>query len=287
MDILSGAGSVEEFQKAFTEAFNDETSDLTPEEFRAQVRLSVHQRVFAEQFAQQAPTAWKDLLFLKEIAVRGLTFHIRRAISKGEKGDELEVTEAQRLLHLGIVAWMRKYGTTAPWVHAMAFVTVRAAALTEFFNTDPPATLLHNAFPTVVIENGNVALGQSSFGQTPMSSVIVCADLGMQEWDTLGESQTAFRNRMVESFTKELDAQLGRVDSPLLAKDLEAKRHWIDMTIDRYAGHLSERATAEKHNVSRPAVSKAVEATRKLLGFAELSPEWAATRPRPWRLHVT
>ncbi len=287
MEILSGTESVEELQKLFTEAFNTESSEQTPEEFRSQARLNAHQAKFAERFAHQAPTAWKDLLFLKPVAVSWVAHQLRNAIRTGDDQDAAEATDARSLLHLGINTWMRKYGIHTPWVYAMAFTTIRVAALSEFFSVDSPTTLLHNTFPTVTVKDGNVELGQSSFDATPTSTVIVCADLGMQEWDTLRESEPSFRNRMINAFTNKLNAQLGRVDHPLLAQDLEVKQHWIDMTIDRYAGHMSERATATKHNMSRPGVGNAVEATRMLLGFPELPPDWGATSPKPWRLHAT
>jgi hypothetical protein len=278
---------VDAFQKAFTEAHDAEISEWTPGEFQMQTRLNAHQSVFAERFSQRAPTAWDDLLFLQQLAEKYLAHHLRGAIGQGDNRTALEAVQAANLLHFGIRTWMEKYGISTSWVHAVAFTTLRACALSQFFSSDPPSTLLHNTFPTLVIDGDNIELGQSSFTATPRSTVVVCPDLGPQEWDTLTESQSMFKQRLIDAYTQELNDQLSRVDYPTLAEDLKVKLHWIDMTIDRYAGRMSTKATATKHGRSRPGVDKAVEAVRSVLGFEELPPDWGATSPKRWRLHAT
>jgi hypothetical protein len=288
MDILSGADAVEAFQKAFTEAHGVEVSEWTPDEFRNQTRLNSHQSAFAERFSQGAPTAWDDLLFLQPLAEEYLSHHLRgEEIGQGDNRTALEAVQAANLLHFGIRTWMEKYGISASWVHAVAFTTLRACALSQSSSSDPPSTLLHNTFPTLVIDGDNIELGQSSFTATPWSAVVVCPDLGPQVWDTLTESQSTFKQRLIDAYTQELNDQLSRVDNPTLAEDLKVKLHWIDMTIDRYAGRMSTKATATKHGRSRPGVDKAVEAVRSVLGFEELPPDWGATSPKRWRLHAT
>lgn len=286
MNILSGADAVDAFQKAFTEARNVEISDWTPGEFQTQTKFIAHQSAFAERFSQRAPTAWDDLLFLQPLAGKLLRHRLQEA-KEGDNRATLASLEAAEALHDGIHRWMGKYGISTSWVHALAFTTICAVALSTFFSDDPPSTLLHNTFPTVVIDGDTIKLGQSSFTATPWSTVMVCADLGAQEWDSLSESRAMFRKRLIDAFTRELDDQLSRVDQPALAEDIKVKLHWIDVTIDRYAGHMSTKATAAKHGMSRPGVDKAVEAVRVVLGFKKLPQDWGATSPKRWRLHAT
>lgn len=282
MDILSGDDAVEAFQKRFSEAHRREVADWDPSELKEQTRLNAHQSAFAEHFAQCAPGAWEDLAFLQPLADIWLGHKWQLAVGTGTKDTPLKLADVSTLLNLGIQNWAQKYMISTTWVYATALVTLRAMSSSQVFSVERPTTLLHNTFSTMAISGETVELGQSSFTHVPYSTVIVCPDLGLQEWDTLTESRAQFRKRMIEAFTQELDDQLSRVDNPLLPEDLEVKWHWIDMTIERYAGGKSERATAKKHGVSRTAVGKAVEATRLALGFPQLPSDWGVTPIKKW-----
>lgn len=237
---------------------------------------------FAEHFAQCAPGAWEDLAFLQPLANIWLHHRFHAAVGTGTSDSPRKLAEVTTLINVGIRTWAEKYMVSTPWVHAIALVTLRAMSFSQVFSVDRPTTLLHNTFPTLVVVGDMVELDQSSFTSTPYSTVTVGPDLGLQEWNTLTETRAQFRRRMIDAFTRELDHQLSQVDSPLLAEDLEVKWHWIDMTIERYAGGKSERATAKKYGVSRTAVGKAVEAVRLALGFSELPSEWGATPIKKW-----
>lgn len=282
MDILSGSGAVDEFQRAFTEAAELEASEWTPSEFRQQTQLNAFQEAFAKRFADCAPSAWADLCFMEPIAIQWMAARFKSSTGESNIEASIEAAKLDRLLHFGILAWARKYGVDTPWLHVMALATLRGLAFTKPFDYPQPTTLLHNEFPSMEVVDGMVELGTSRLSVTPWSSIIVCADQGIQEWRTLDESKAQFRKRVLEAFTKELDAQLSRVENPLLSADIDVKWHWVDWTIQRYAGHRSIRAVATSNNVSRPAVTKAIEAIRLILGLEKLPETWGETPPAKW-----
>lgn len=287
MDIMPGRDAIEAFQTEFSEAAKLESADWTPQEFKLNTRINAYQAAFAEHFAHRAPGAWNDLKFLSPLAGYWFAYRFRQLTGVENPSDTIDALTNDKLLHVGIRRWASKYGIDVPWVHTVALITLRAFAFSAPFAYPEPETLLYNTFPTLMVEHGQVELGQSTFSVTPHSSVIVCADQGQQGWNTLVESRAQFRRRIVAAFSKEVDAQLSRVDAPLVAEDLEAKWHWVDITIDRYAGHMPIRALAGAHNMSRPGIAKAIESVRNLLGFEKLPELWGATKPEQWKLHAT
>lgn len=287
MDILSGSGAVEAFQKTITDALQREQSEWSPTEFKDQTRLNAHQSAFAEHFAIRAPGAWQDLLSLKPIAIEGFAREWRVAMEGPTPEDVLRAGQDRALLNAAVTVWSEKYKIDTSWVQMIAIVTLRALALHEIFSVAQPSTLLFNEFPTLTIRDGNVELGEASFTIAPYSSVVVCADQGLQEWDTLKETKAQFRKRVVDSFTQELDEQLSRAVDALIPEDLEVHWHHIDISIERYAGAQSIRALATKYKMSRPGVSKAIEKTRVDLGLEKLPETWGATPIRKWELHAT
>jgi hypothetical protein len=287
MDIMPGKDAIEAFQREFSEAAELESAEWTPQEFKLNTQINTYQAAFAEHFAQHAPQAWNDLKFLRPLAEFWFAHRFRQLTGSGSPSDAIDALTNDKLLQAGIRQWASKYGIDVSWVHTLALITVRAFAYSVPFAYPEPVTLLYNTFPTLTVEENQVELGQSTFSVIPHSSVIVCADQGQQEWNTLVESKAQFRRRAIDAYTDELDLQLSRVDAPLVAEDLEAKWHWVDITIDRYAGHMPIRALAHAHNMSRPGVAKAIESVRKILGLERLPESWGATKPEQWELHAT
>lgn len=280
MDILSGREALEAFEREFTEDLKRDQAEWSPSEYRGHVRLSTHQAAFAERFSTKAPDAWSKLQGMTNIVVRWLNadFSIKRGEGTAENATERAFWA--RALNMALRSWAKDHGIDVPWIHFISLMTVRAFGYHHAMKHDPPASLLFNVYPFLTLEKGMVELGHATLTERHTSILAVNADQGLLEWDTIAETKAQFKKRALAAYEAALDAQLDAVDDLVTGADIEVHWHWIDWTIERYAGKKSIRSIATSAGTSRPAVSKAIEKTRSELGLEKLPESWGATTTR-------
>lgn len=282
MPIVHGNNDFSELLEEYSEAFKRQQEGISPEEHIHDLRVNAHQVRFCELFSRYAPEAWSELVGLRAWSIYWLHCEVERALGTDSREAKLS-SQARWYLQRLVSAWAEEHAIGTGWIVFVAERTLEAIAYAEIGEYDAPETLLIHEYPILKFSgDGHVELGVAKGSITPESLVIVNADQGMVSWDTLKESKAAFRERAIAAYSKELDAQLDRLDGPVAtSRDLEVPAHYIGIVIQRYAGKRNIRSLASEWKMSRPGVHKAIDSAIPYLGLTELPQDWGVTKPNP------